>query len=189
MIFSAKKIPTSLAHLISRYSWNPRCPTPLEDLRYLTLSHYGFDEKIHQGELIVHKNVSHEVLEIFKILLKERFPIEKMRLIDHYEANDLLSMQDNNSSGFCFREAVCKPGILSKHSFGLAIDINPLYNPYIRDALILPPEGARFLNRKSSFPGKIDRSSACYRAFIAKGWKWGGNFHRRKDYHHFERAS
>ena len=112
-------------------SWQPNCPVSLQDLVYLQLDHWGFDNKIHQGELIVHKSLAQKVLDIFEQLYHIEFPIEKMRLIEEYNANDELSMSDNNSSAFNCREITQKPGYFSQHSYGYAIDINPIFNPYV----------------------------------------------------------
>jgi hypothetical protein len=160
----------------------------LTSLRYLTIPHIGFDNLLHQGELIVHKEVAEEVLLIFQELLQYAFPIEKMRLVEEYQADDNASMRDNNSSAFCYREAVAKPGILSKHSLGLAIDINPLYNPYVRQDLILPiEEGKPYQNRSLKLKGMLDSSSLCVQTFTKYGWIWGGSWSDRQDYHHFEK--
>ncbi len=112
-------------------SWQPNCPVSLQDLVYLQLDHWGFDNRIHQGELIVHKLLAQKVLDIFAQLYEIKFPIEKMRLIEEYNANDELSMLDNNSSAFNCREITQKPGYFSQHSYGYAIDINPVFNPYL----------------------------------------------------------
>jgi len=181
-------LPLEVIDRMRLFSWTPECPVSLHHLRYLTLTHFGFDGKVHTGELVMHYRVADEVIAIFKDLYEARFPIEKMKLIDEYGGSDHHSMSDNNSSGFCFREAIGKPGIFSKHSFGLAIDINPLYNPYRKKELILPPEGEIFLDRSILLPGMISENDPCHRAFSKRGWIWGGVWEDRQDYHHFERS-
>ncbi len=181
------KIPKKVAVRILSTITQVLTPDFLEDFRYLCVPHKGFDGKNHEGELVVHKSVAEEVFDIFLELFEGQFPIEKIRLIEEYNADDNASMADNNSSAFCYRLAVGKPGILSKHALGLAVDINPLYNPYVKGKLILPPEGAPFMDRTKDHPGIITKEGVCYKAFTRRGWIWGGVWPDRQDYHHFEK--
>lgn len=172
------------------YSWQDNNPVPIENLRYVLVSHWGFDEQIHQGCLIVHEKVAQEVVEIFKDIFDERFPIEKMMFVDVYNGIDEKSAQDNNSYSFCSRPITGMPGSFSKHSYGLAIDINPLYNPYSRGSLIVPETGAPYLDRENQVKGMIHSGTSCYKAFVKRGWSWGGDWQSSKgyvDYHHFEK--
>lgn len=164
-------------------------PTPQiqpEDLRLLELPYFGFDDREHQGQMIVHHLVAEEVIEIFHDLFDARYPIEKMRLIEEYDANDEHSMEDNNSSAFCYRLAVAK-STLSHHSFGRAIDVNPFYNPYVKNQLILPKSAARYADRSTYVKGMILPGDVCHTAFTSKGWVWGGSWPDRQDYQHFEK--
>jgi len=172
-------------HFVHQADPSPKI-TP-SDLRYLEVPLFGFDGKEHIGELIIHQTVAQEVEEIFIEIFEARFPIEKMRLIENYGADDNASMEDNNSSAFCYRIAVAKPGILSKHSFGMAIDVNPLYNPYVKKDLILPKSGARFVDRTINQKGMVLPGDACHIAFCKRGWTWGGSWPDRQDYQHFEK--
>jgi hypothetical protein len=172
------------------YSWKSNNPIPLEDLRYISISYWGFDENVHQGCLIVHEKVAVEVVDIFHEIFDAQFPIEKMMMVDAYEGIDELSAQDNNSYSFCSRQITGMTNTFSKHSYGLAIDVNPLYNPYCRGALIVPAKGAPYLDRHSQVKGMIQHDSACYQAFTKRNWKWGGDWQSQKgyvDYHHFEK--
>lgn len=169
------------------YSWKENNPVPLEDLRYVTVSHWGFDGEVHQGELVVHKQVAFEVVAIFEALFKEQFPIEKMVLIDAYQADDDASMADNNSSAFCSRPITGRTDLFSNHSYGIAIDINPKINPYVKGSLVLPASGKEFADRSHSVSGMIVEGEACYRIFKEKGWVWGGDWASLKDYQHFEK--
>lgn len=159
----------------------------IKNLRLLTLPYLNFEGEKKEGHLVVHASLAEEVVQIFLELFEDAFPIEKMRLIEEYEASDDASMEDNNSSAFCYREAVYKPGVISKHSFGRAIDINPLYNPYVKGDLILPSHGNKFVNRSLSHPAMITKEGPCYKAFVKRGWIWGGSWPDRQDYHHFEK--
>lgn len=171
-----------------RYSWRDNNPVPLEELRYIQLSHWGFDGHMHKGELIMHKDAVNEIVEIFQELFKEKYPIEKMLLIDAYEADDNLSCEDNNTSAFCSRPITGSESEWSLHSFGLAIDINPLLNPYKKGDIVVPVSGKRFLDRSINCRGIITKDDVCYRAFISRNWKWGGDWYTKKgyvDYQHF----
>ena len=157
-----------------------------EELRYVMVTHVGFDGCLHLGELIVHKWVANEVLQIFKELYVLGFPIEKMKLISEYNYSDDLSMRDNNSSAFNYRR-ITNGTELSLHAFGIAIDINPVINPYIEKDEILPVNGACFINRNQNALGMIKQNCPVYKLFKRYGWKWGGDWDHIKDYHHFEK--
>lgn len=170
-----------------RYSWKENNPIKLNNLRYITVSHWGFDGQIHKGELVVHKNLASEVIEIFEGLYQAKFPIEKMILIDHYFADDESSMEDNNTSAFHSRLVTGRADRFSKHSYGMAIDINPKINPYVKGETILPKSGKMYLDRTLNTPGIINVNSSCYKIFKQKGWTWGGDWTDLKDYQHFEK--
>lgn len=157
-----------------------------DDLRYLTVLHYGYDGYIYQGELIVHQSIATEVLAIFQELYAIGYPIEKMKVISCYDGDDEASMMDNNSSAFNFRY-VTNGGKLSKHAYGLAIDLNPLVNPYIKADVVLPANGTRYLDRNQCVLGMIKKGDPVYEIFTRYGWTWGGDWTSLKDYQHFEK--
>lgn len=167
-------------------SWNDQCPVPLDDLAYIRVTHWNMRHKLVIGELVVYKALAQDVVEIFHELFDRGFPIEQMVLIDDYDADDEWSMSCNNTSAFCFRQNTTKPGLISKHGYGCAIDINPLLNPYIRGDLVLPHNAERYLDRDQDIPGMIREGGPCYEAFTKRGWFWGGHFEGRTDYQHFE---
>lgn len=171
-----------------KYSWREDNPISLGNLRSIHLSHYDFSGGVRQGHLIMHESVTSEIIEIFKGLFEAKFPIEKMALIDEYEANDEKSMQDNNTSAFCSRPKTGRSVGWSRHSYGVAIDINPLVNPYVHENFVSPPGGRNYLNRTVQYKGGITERSVCYQLFKARGWKWGGDWLDRKDYQHFEKV-
>src|SRR5262249_46954374 len=154
------------------YTWRPGCPVPIKDLAYLKLSYWGFDHKPHQGELIVNKALAQDIVEVFKFLYVKKFPIQQMQLIEKFKGDDEASMTANNTSAFNCRAVTGRPGVYSQHSYGRAIDINPLVNPYIKGTLVLPKEGVPFVDRTKSYPGKITRDGFIYKQFIARGWDW-----------------
>ncbi len=168
-------------------TWHAGCPVPPEDLRQLTVKYLGFDQKPATGILIVHKDVAQEVSAVFHDLFRHRFMIERMRPIEEYKGDDNASMAANNTSGFNCRDVTGVPGKFSNHSWGRAIDINPLTNPYVKGDKIYPPDGRQYLDRSRSLPGSILSGSYVVRRFFEAGWKWGGSWSDRKDYQHFEK--
>ena len=163
-----------------------------EDLAYVHVLHYDFQAQVQEGELICNQSIAQDLVDIFYELYENQYPIEKIRLIDEYEADDEASMADNNTSCFNYRTV---PGRtkLSNHSYGCAIDINPLYNPYVRTSggkeLISPDNAVPYADRSADFPYKIDRNDLCYKIFTEHGFDWGGAWNSSKDYQHFEKIS
>lgn len=154
----------------------------LERLRLLELSHYSFDGKVQQGEMIVLDKVAESVILIFQELLKKQFPIYSICLMDKFDGDDELSMQANNSSCFNFRY-IAGSDLLSMHAYGLAIDINPEQNPFLTDR-VLPAAGEKFLNREQIRPGMVE---PIIDIFHKHGFTvWGGNWMTPIDYHHFQ---
>ena len=129
--FSAQPIPDSVFHRMQGRSWPEGCTIRRADLRYLRLTHVDAESKEHVGEMVCNKAIANDLIEIFKELYRQKYPIQRIRLIDDYEAVDERSMRDNNSSCFCYRK-VSGTTKLSKHAMGMAVDINTLYNPYVR---------------------------------------------------------
>lgn len=187
--FSATAIPDSIWALMQGKSVPKNCTVGRNELRYLRVMHIGKDGKAHRGELICNKAIAQDLLDIFRELYKAKYPIERISLVDNYNADDNRSMEANNTSCFNFRTV---PGTttLSKHSRGMAIDINPLYNPFVRKSGVEPLSGKKYAyNRESrkDIPMKIDRSDLCYKLFIKHGFRWGGAWKSSKDYQHFEK--
>lgn len=161
----------------------------LDDLRYLRVLHMGFDGQTHVGELIVNQLIAEEILDIMKTLYEQQYPIEKMVLIDEYEAEDEASMSDNNTSAFNYR-LISGTNRLSKHGEGLAIDINPRYNPCVRTGngitTVEPQNGVEYADRTKEFSYKITSEDICCQVFKEHGFTWGGDWKSLKDYQHFE---
>ena len=170
-------------------SFKDDCTLPVEDLRYLHVLHKDLDGNIHEGEIICNKHIADDVMEILKKLFEADYPIEKIRLVDEYNADDELSMRDNNSSSFNFR-FISHTTKISKHGLGLAVDINTLYNPYTKvvdgKRILEPTTAGEYVDRTKDFPYKIDENDLCYKLFIEKGFEWGGSWKSAKDYQHFE---
>ncbi len=170
-------------------SFKDDCTLPREDLRYLHVLHKDINGNVHEGEMIVNKHIAEDVLDILRQLYENNYPIERMKLVDEYNADDELSMEDNNSSSFNFR-FISHTTRVSKHGLGLAVDINTLYNPYTKvvdgERIVEPVTGEPYLNREASFNYKIEKGDLCYNLFIEHGFEWGGEWTDRKDYQHFE---
>ena len=187
--FYITEITDEIFNRIYGKSFKEDCTLPREDLRYLHVLHKDLDGNEHNGEMIVNKHIAEDVLEILKQLYEADYPIEKIRLVDEYNADDEASMEDNNSSAFNFR-FISHTTRVSKHGLGLAVDINTLYNPYTKivdgERIIEPINGEPYLDRNANFPYKIDENDLCYKLFIKYGFEWGGSWEDRKDYQHFE---
>ena len=174
---------------IDGLSYKKDCPLPLSELRYLHVLHKDLSGKTLEGELICNAKITEPLTDIFRKLFTENYPIEKIRLIDEYDADDELSMRDNNSSCFNFRYVSFTKRI-SLHGYGMAVDINPLYNPYIKEVdgkkIIAPDNAAAFEDRTKDFPYKITENDLCCRLFAEHGFKWGGrDLPEELDYQHF----
>ena len=170
-------------------SYKDNCTLPLEDLRYLHVMHKGFDGETHEGEIICNAYIAADLLDIFMKLYDAGYPIEKIRLVDEYNADDETSMRDNNSSCFNFR-FISHTQVISKHGLGFAVDINTLYNPYTKEVngkrILEPATAGEYVDRSKDFPYKIDHSDLCCKLFTEHGFEWGGDWKSAKDYQHFE---
>ena len=186
-IFSYSNIPSEVKEKMIGYSMPEDEPIKFDSLSFLKLSYYGFDDKTHIGEMIVNKEVAAEVVDIFKELYEAKYPIEKINLIDEYNADDEISMQDNNTSSFCYR-TIAGTNKISNHGKGVAIDINPLYNPHVNTSTnkVSPTTATKFIDRDDIIKGMIVENDPCYNAFIKRGWTWGG-YWKNPDYQHFEK--
>lgn len=173
-------------------SYKADCTIDREELRYVHILHTGFDGETKEGELVVNKAIADDVLAIFKELYRVKYPIEKVRLVDEYDADDEASMSDNNSSAFNFR-TISHTTTISKHGLGMAIDINPLYNPYVKTVngalSIEPANAAAYVDPSEDNPYRIDHDDLCYKLFTEHGFTWGGDWVHSKDYQHFEKES
>jgi len=169
-------------------SYKDDCDVPLSDLRYVRVLYRDFDGNARIGELVVNRLIADDVLEIFRGLYDADYRIGKMVLIDEYGGDDNLSMADNNTSSFNYR-IVNHSTVLSRHAYGLAIDLNPLYNPwiYVKDGETItdPPSGAEYADRTLGLPYLIDHEDLAYQLFTEHGFKWGGDWDGSKDYQHF----
>jgi len=185
-VFTQNEIPVDILSIIDGNSYKENDNISLQDLRYLKMSYIDFNGNYQVGEMIVNKLIAEDILEIFEILYDNGFQIEKMNLVDHYNSDDKASMMDNNTSAFNYRvvEGTTK---LSNHAYGVALDINPVQNPYIKGSIISPTNSEKYYDRTDVRKGMIVKGDVCYNAFIDKGFIWGGEWKTIKDYQHFEK--
>lgn len=188
--FEHTAIPDTIFALMQGKTYKANCPIKREELRYLLCLHRDIEGNTLIGEMVVNKQIADAVLHILRELYKANYPIERMRLMDYWDANDEAAMSENNSSGFNFRY-VARTTTVSKHGRGLAVDINPRYNPYYKKykngkVVIEPSNGKAYTDRCKRFPYKIEKGDLCYRLFKQHGFRWGGEWISCKDYQHFE---
>ncbi len=172
------------ADVLARSSWVPGCPVTVEQLSYLTMSHWGFDQEFHTGEMIVNATVAEDVVEVFRRLHEMRYPIEEMRVIRLEEIDAPPTGDWNDTTSFVCRPAVGSNG-WSNHAFGLAIDVNPFHNPYLKGDLVLPELASAYLDRDDLREGMIADADEVVQAFASVDWSWGGNWTSLKDWMHF----
>jgi D-alanyl-D-alanine carboxypeptidase len=145
----------------------------------------GFDRRVHRGELVVHRDHARRILAVLEKLFKAHYPIQRMRLVDAYRADDDRSMAANNTSGFNCRR-VSGSSHWSEHAYGRAVDLNPLRNPWVTGSgRVSPPAGRPWANRARAGAAMIRPGDKVVRAFAAAGWRWGGSWSGSRDYQHF----
>jgi SpoIID/LytB domain protein len=184
---SISRIRPALRRTLVGRNWHPGCPVPVDDLRLVRVSYHTFTGAVADGPLVVHERVARDVLWVFRQLYRAGFPIHRIGLPPRYRPprpSDWYSTRDLTASYNC-RPATGNPGSLSQHSYGWAIDINPLENPYVKDGKILRRAAKPFLDRTQDVPGMIHPGDVVVRSFAAIGWEWGGDWHTLKDYMHF----
>lgn len=188
--FYFEEVPDIVFERMEGKSFSEDCTVPLSELRYVRVLHYGFDGCVYIGELVVNKGIAQDAVDIFRELFDAEYQIEKMVLIDDYDANDNRSMADNNTSCFNYR-MVEGTSSLSLHAYGLAIDINPLYNPYLPkqdEVVVLPENASEYVDRSIECEYYIRHGDICYKAFADRGFSWGGDWKASKDYQHFSKT-
>jgi hypothetical protein len=188
---STRTLPPPLRASLQGESWRPGCPVPLTELRLLTVLHWGFDGREHEGQLVVHRDAAAPLAKVFRRLHQLRFPIRHMRLDDMYGPERARPASGDVTGSFRCRQSVPSPcvggsasGRWSNHAYGLAIDINPVENPYVGCGRTRDRASARYLDRSKLRKGMV--TPAVVRAFRSVGWGWGGDWTgATKDYMHF----
>jgi poly-gamma-glutamate synthesis protein (capsule biosynthesis protein) len=185
--FAGEVLPVSEAQqqaMLASGSWRPGCPVAIADLRVLSLSYWDFDGQRQQGELMVHNDVAKDVVEAFRSLYEDRFPIFRMELVDNFGADDEASMLADNTSAYNCR-GIPGSNAWSQHAYGRAVDINPFENPEVRNGVVDPAPAVRYADRSLQDQGMIHDGDAAVQAFESIGWSWGGYWDEPKDYQHF----
>jgi D-alanyl-D-alanine carboxypeptidase len=177
------------AALIDGGVWRRGCPVQLTELRVLVVKHWGFDKRVHVGELVVHKDVAAPLARVFRRLYELRFPIRHMHFSDAYGPPRSRPADGDISGSFECRKAAPSPcgtgtGNWSNHAYGKAVDLNPVENPYVGCGATRNARSRPYLNRSRTRPGMV--TPAVVKAFRSIGWGWGGSWAgNTKDYMHF----
>jgi len=174
-------------------SHKKNCPVALNKLRYLTLEYIDFNGNTKIGELIVHKDVSLEIVDIFKTLYETSYPIERMELVSNYKGDDFNSIEVNNTSAYNCRK-IEGTNRWSRHAYGKAIDINPIQNPYVsKKGKISHTASLKYKIREQKDLNNLGQEAMILKdgivvnMFKKYGWIWGGDWKTIKDYQHFDK--
>jgi hypothetical protein len=183
-------LPADLEAEMRGTTWHPGCPVAIGRLRLLTLRYWGFDRQVHEGRMVVNGSVARGVVSVFRQLFDARFRIYQMHLAVKYRPNHDDPNDDRDyTAGFNCRPVVTARGAgttWSQHAYGLAIDVNPIENPYVTaDGYVRNNNARPFRDRSLHEPGMIHPGDAVVRAFASIGWHWGGYWSGDKDYMHF----
>jgi hypothetical protein len=182
--FSATVSPVRWPEL--RFSYRAGCPVGPQELRTVRLAYLGFDGRTYVGALVVNRRVTSDVVIVFRRLYEARFPIRRMRPVSAYRGSDSASTAADNTSAFNCRRAVgSATGSWSMHAYGLALDVNPVENPYVLGGRALPAAGRAYLDRSRVRPGMAVEGGVLVQAFESVGWRWGGRWTGSPDYQHF----
>ena len=180
----ASRTTTVPPDVLARSTWDPACPVAAADLRWVRVAFRGFDGERHTGELLVDADVAADLVTVFRALWRAEFPLEELRITRSDELDAPPTGDGNNTGAF-----VCRPvtggSSYSEHAFGLAVDVNPFQNPYVRGDLVLPELASAYLDRSRPAPGMVRAGGPVVAAFTAIGWEWGGDYRSLKDYQHF----
>jgi D-alanyl-D-alanine carboxypeptidase len=188
------RLPDGLAAEMRGTTWKPGCPVPLEDLRLLHFNYWAFDGMLDRGPMVVNASVAKDVLWVFKQLYDARFPIKEVALATEFKPARFEQHRRITSHRSVTASFNCRPvvtalgpgGDFSQHAYGLAIDLNPLQNPYVTTSGLVRNRAAEpYLDRGRHLEGMIHQGDVVFRSFAAIGWEWGGNWSGDKDYMHF----
>jgi hypothetical protein len=174
------------ADVIARSTWARGCPVRRADLSWVRLTFRGFDGARHTGELLVNRSVARDLVRVFGALYSARFPIEEMRITTKAEQTAPPTGDGNDTGAFNCRAARGTTSY-SQHAYGLAVDVNPFQNPYLKGGLVLPELASAYRDRSWHRAGMILPGGPVVRAFTRIGWGWGGSWHSLKDLQHFSR--
>lgn len=156
----------------------------IKSLCLMDVAYFSFDGCLHQGQLLIHESIRKDILVVFSMIEELRYPVARVIPIAKYLWSDDASMADNNTSAFNYR-FIAGTEKLSHHARGMAVDINPFKNPVVYPDHRVSPSGAVYDCKAA---GALTEYHPIVRAFLERGWQWGGRFKDIKDYHHFEKT-
>lgn len=189
------RLPSSLIQEMRGSTWKPGCPVPLADLRLLRFTYWSFDDEVKRGPMVVHEDVAEDVLWVFGRLFKAGFPIKRVALTREFVPEGFeprISSSRSVTASFNCRPVITPLGPgddYSQHSFGLAVDVNPVQNPFVTaDGFVRNRMSRPYLDRSKRLTGMINRGDVVVRSFAAIGWSWGGEWSSGKDYMHFSQS-
>ncbi|WP_082098928.1 M15 family metallopeptidase [Demequina iriomotensis] len=171
--------------VLARSSWRDECPVPPEDLAYIVMPFWGFDMQAHTGEMITSAEHADAIVTVFEKMYERRFPIEEMRVTTWNEVNGDHTGDQNVTISFECRKVTGGYDVWSEHAKGLALDINPFHNPWVRDGYVFPELARAYLDRSWLRPGMIETQKRIVKDFAAIGWSWGGAWDDLDDWMHF----
>jgi len=183
----ASRVQRAPASVIARSTWSKGCPVAASQLSWIRMTFWGFDDRRHTGEMLVNAAVADDVVRVFAELYAARFPLEQMHITTKAERDAEPTGDGNNTAAFNCRPAIGSTAY-SQHAYGLAVDVNPFQNPYLKGDLVLPELASAYADRSRTAPGIIHPGGVVTRAFASVGWGWGGSWHALKDYQHFSRS-
>lgn len=182
--YASKVVSPAPRRVVRRSTWKPGCPVAATDLAWVRTAFWGFDGQRHTGELLVHRSVAADVVQVFRALYRTRFPQEQVGIVRTFDPDAPSTGDGNGTGGF-----VCRPSTgatyFSQHAYGLALDVNSFQNPYAKGAVVLPELASSYLDRRRVRSGMITPDGPVVRAFTRIGWEWGGAWRYSKDYMHF----
>ena len=186
-LFISQPVPFKVQARMVGKSMPDNANITFKDLRYLRIPYYDFEGEIQEGEMVCNKAIALDLLDIFRTLFAAEYQFCSIRLIDDFNADDETSMRANNTSCFCYR-TIAGSKTLSRHALGMAVDVNPLQNPYVDGSIVQPATATEYADRTKDFAHKIDKHDLCKRTFVAHGFIWAGSWPTvAKDYQHFEK--
>jgi hypothetical protein len=185
-------LPATLRREMRGTTWKPGCPVSLDEVALLRFNYWTFDGEIGRGPIVVHEDVAEDVLWVFRRLFRARFPIKRLALAREFvpmEFEPVINSRRSVTAAFNCRPVITPRGPLndfSRHSYGMAIDINPVQNPFVdSDGFVRNRASRRYLDRSRQLEGMIHDEDVVVRSFARIGWEWGGHWSGGKDYMHF----
>lgn len=188
-----RPLPADLLAAMRGETWESGCPVPLRDLALLRFNYWRFDGDVDRGPMVVNRTVARDVLGVFEKLFESRFPIRRVALAKRFRPNADPDSRGSVTASFNCRPVVTPDGpgnTFSQHSYGLAVDVNSLQNPYVRaDGYVQDRFARPYVDRSQDLPGMIHDGDVVVQAFADIGWAWGGRWSSGKDYMHFSLAN